>query len=171
VTEDDLKTPATQAEQPSEKAFPGDVSPSDADGAPTVPLLPTTRPVDRKWGDGGTSRWATLGCGAGVLVLVALLAVGISITKRTAWLTFERSQKRLISAVELRNEPAERLRTRRNLDRFNTQLRISRDPYPLMGDFMKRVRAVLGDGSLDSAEVEAFNEFLETTFPSAAPTP
>ena len=100
-------------------------------------------------------------------MLVALLAVGIGLTKRTASMAFERSQQRLMAAVERRNQPPERLRTSRNVERFKAQLRVARDPYPLMGGFMKRVQEVLDDGNLDADEVEAFNLFLESHLPSA----
>jgi hypothetical protein len=127
---------------------------------------------DRSWqSGGGLSRWATLGCGAGVVVLVALLAVGIGLTKRTASMAFERSQQRLMAAVEQRNQPPERLRTSRNMDRFRAQLAVARDPYPLMGEFMKRVQESLDDGTLDADEVEEFNRFLESHLPSATTAP
>jgi hypothetical protein len=127
---------------------------------------------DRSWqSGGGLSRWATLGCGAGVVVLVALLAVGIGLTKRTASMAFERSQQRLMAAVEQRNQPPERLRTSRNMDRFRVQLAVARDPYPLMGEFMKRVQESLDDGTLDADEVEEFNRFLESHLLSATTAP
>jgi hypothetical protein len=136
-----------------------------------VPIL-TMSSRDRSWqGGGGLSRWATLGCGAGVVVLVALLAVGIGLTKRTASMAFERSQQRLMAAVEQRNQPPERLRTSRNVERFKAQLRVARDPYPLMGEFMKRVQEVLDDGSLDADEVEEVNLFLESHLPPATTAP
>ena len=136
-----------------------------------VPIL-TMSSRDRGWqGGGGLSRWATLGCGAGVVVLVALLAVGIGLTKRTASMAFERSQQRLMAAVEQRNQPPERLRTSRNVERFKAQLRVARDPYPLMGEFMKRVQEVLDDGSLDADEVEEVNLFLESHLPPATTAP
>ena len=132
----------------------------------------STRSRDRsRQTAGGLSRWATLGCGAAVVVLVALLAVGVGLTRRTAWMAFERSQQRLMAAVEQRNQPAERLRTSRNLERFKVQLQLTRDPYPLMGEFMRRVQEDLGDGGLSADEVEELNRFLESHLPSAATAP
>ena len=167
---DDESAPVDGAEgsRPGDTAgSPGHATPDTAEQ--TVQPVLVTSAKDRSWqGGGGLSRWATLGCGAGVVVLVALLAVGVGLTKRTASMAFERSQQRLMAAVEHRNQPAERLRTSRNVDRFRAQLNVTRDPYPLMGEFMKRVQEALADGTLDSAEVEEINEFLESHLPSAA---
>ncbi len=172
MTDDDL-TQADRAERPvSEDAVGRPEQPDSAESeGVSVPIL-TSSTRDRSWqGGGGLSRWATLGCGAGVVVLVALLAVGVGLTRRTAWMAFDRSQQRLVAAVEHRNQPAERLRTSRNVERFKAQLRVARDPYPLMGEFMKRVQEDLADGSLDAHEVEEFNRFLESHLPSAAMAP
>lgn len=172
VADDDSRGPDAGAQPPSETAAQRHETPAPAESeGVTVPILrSSTR--DRSWqGGGGLSRWATLGCGAAVVVLVALLAVGVGLTRRTAWMAFDRSQQRLMAAVEQRNQPAERLRTSRNIERFKAQLRVARDPYPLMGEFMKRVQEDLGDGTLDAAEVEEFNRFLESHLPSAAMTP
>jgi hypothetical protein len=162
VTVDELKQPEDEAPERE---------PSESEAGPEfTPILTST--VDRKWSSGGgLSRWSTLGCGAGVIVLVALLAVGVSLTRKTAWMTFERSQQRLLSAVEQRNEPSERMRTMRNLERFRTQLRIARDPYPMMGEFMRNVQGMLEDGSLGAQEVEEFNSYLESTIASGTSTP
>ena len=172
VTEEDLNRAECGEESPPEDDVRQPERPPAAEGEEVaVPIL-TMSSRDRGWqGGGGLSRWATLGCGAGVVVLVALLAVGIGLTKRTASMAFDRSQQRLMAALEQRNQPAERLRTSRNIERFKTQLRVARDPYPLMGEFMKRVQEDLGDGTLDAAEVEEFNRFLESHLPSAAMTP
>jgi hypothetical protein len=172
VAEDDLKNAESGEESPPEDAVRQPERPPAAEGEEAaVPIL-TTGTKDRSWqGGGGLSRWATLGCGAGVVVLVALLAVGIGLTKRTASMAFERSQQRLMAAVEQRNQPPERLRTSRNIDRFRAQLRVTRDPYPLMGEFMKRVQEALADGSLDADEVEEFNQFLESHLPSTSMAP
>jgi hypothetical protein len=172
VTEDDVKRTDAPDQEFDEDASASEPSPTATEPTPEAPPILTVRPADRQWrGGGGLSRWSTLGCGAGVIVLVALLAVGVSLTKKTAWMTFDRTERRIMAAVEQRNEPAERLRTRRNVDRFKTQLRISRDPYPLMGEFMKQVQSMLDDGSLDAGEVEEFNVFLESKLPSTATSP
>jgi hypothetical protein len=172
VSEDDLKNAESGDESPPEDAVRQPERPPAVAGEEVGAPILTTMTKDRSWqGGGGLSRWATLGCGAGVLVLVALLAVGIGLTKRTASMAFERSQQRLMAAVEQRNQPPERLRTSRNVDRFRAQLRVARDPYPMMGEFMKRVQEALDDGTLDADEVEEFNRFLESYLPAATTAP
>ncbi|HSO21893.1 MAG TPA: hypothetical protein VLT81_03240, partial [Chondromyces sp.] len=57
----------------------------------------------------------------------------------------------------------ERERTMRNLERFRSLLDRVDDPYPLMGEFMSRVRAAFEDGRLEKHEVEELNLFLEQT--------
>lgn len=170
VTDDDSRRSDAGEQPPSDDEVGQPERQTETE--PEAPPVLTTPTRDRSWqGGGGLSRWATLGCGAGVVVLVALLAVGIGLTKRTASMAFERSQQRLMAAVERRNQPPERLRTSRNVERFKAQLRVARDPYPLMGGFMKRVQEVLDDGNLDADEVEAFNLFLESHLPSATTAP
>jgi hypothetical protein len=112
------------------------------------------------------SRWTSYGCAAGVLVLIALLVLGVSLTKRLAWSAMDRSQRRLMAAVEQRNDPGARMRIRRNLDRFRTQLRLTRDPYPQMGEFMKRIQNTLEDGDLSADELEELNDHLESVLPT-----
>ena len=44
------------------------------------------------------------------------------------------------------------------------------DPYPLIGEFQRRVREVLADGGLTREEVEALDAFMaETAAPSPTP--
>jgi len=61
-----------------------------------------------------------------------------------------------------RNLPAaERQRTIENLERFRALLESSKDPYPEMGEFVNRVRAVLKDGRFTAEEVGGLNVFIE----------
>lgn len=130
-----------------------------------VVLPPIT--TSREWRRGGSlSRWTTYGCALGVLALIALLVFGVALARRTAWLAIDGMERRLMTAVERHNDPAERLRTSRNLERFRVQLRIAHDPYPQMGEFMKLVRTVLADGELTGAEVDQVNQYLESTLPT-----
>jgi hypothetical protein len=148
-------SPGKQAEEVGPKAS----------AEPAVVLPPIT--TSREWRRGGSlSRWTTYGCALGVLALIALLVFGVALARRTAWLAIDGMERRLMTAVERRNEPAERLRTSRNLERFRVQLRIARDPYPQMGEFMKLVRSVLADGEMTAAEVDQVNQYLESKLPT-----
>ncbi len=137
-------------------------------GGPVSPRVRPARSTTRRWsGGGGLSRFATIGCALGLLAMGALLAVGLSLTKRTAWTAMDRYQRHLMAEVERRNQPGERLRTGRNLERFRVQLQLARDPYPVMGEFFAQVRAVLDDGVLTAEEVDRINLFLESGLPAA----
>jgi hypothetical protein len=99
-----------------------------------------------------------------VVVLITLLLVGVSLTKRTAWMAFARGRQRLVEVVG-RQHPTARLRTTRNLNRFAARLRTSRDPYRALGEFLSREREALADGRLDAAELDELNRFLEGAGP------
>lgn len=137
--------------------------PADGERRPAVDRVPPAR-----WrGDGGsrTTRWATVGCGAGLLVLIGLLAVGVALAKRTAWLALDQGQRRLMVAVERLNDPSARVRTARNIDRFRARLGAVRDPYPMIGEFLERVRSALEDDSLTAGELAELNGYLESKLP------
>jgi hypothetical protein len=167
VNENDKPTPDGSEEQQTgdvTEGVPG--APSNGEQRPEPPVLVPMAPSSRWRGGGGPSRWTSFGCVVGILFLIALLVFGVAITKRTAWMALDRSSRRFLAAVERNNRPGDRMRTSRNLERFRTQLRISRDPYPLMGEFLKQVQETLEDGSLTAEEIEHVNLFLESTLPS-----
>ena len=130
-----------------------------ANGGPgRVELPPMTR-LDWKEGRTDFRRWRLYGCLAGTVALLALLIVGTQMVRNTVWLTFAQSHRRLVG--ELAGlEPAERLRTNDSLKRFAERLRAMDDPYPMIGEFQRRVRDVLADGRLTSDEVESLNAFM-----------
>jgi hypothetical protein len=166
VNDDEERTPdeLEQQEPDDSREPPSEESP--AEERPESPVLVAARPT-KQWRSGPSlSRWTTYGCAAGVLALIVVLILGVSLTKRMAWAAMDRSQRRLMAAVEQRNQPGLRMRTRRNLDRFRTQLRVARDPYPKMGEFMKRVQAALEDGELSDQEIADINGYLESLLPA-----
>jgi hypothetical protein len=115
-----------------------------------------------KWRPGGgLNRLPVYGCVVGVILLIAALILGISLLRRTVWMTMDRGSQQVVQSLPLNLDPAERLRTTRNLSRFRTVLESSSDPYPLMGEFLKRVRASFDDGKFTAEEVEELNLFLE----------
>jgi len=128
------------------------------------PDLFTTPPAagQEPWrSGGGCGRLPAYGCAFGVVVLVAALIVGVTLMRRSVWLTFERARQQVVQGLPYDIEPGERLRTTRNLERFRTLLENTSDPYPLMGDFVKRVRDAFADGKLTSDEVEEINQLVE----------
>jgi len=167
VTDERQQTPTPagpDAEDTSSRASP----PVAEAKQPNVPVF-VAGTSDRKWqGGAGLSRWTSWGCVLGIIILVAMLIFGVAITKRTAWMAFERGRQRVIGAAERLNDPPRRLRTARNLDRYEVQLRVSSDPYPEMGEFLKMVRLAFEDGELTVAELEEINAYLESKLPVGA---
>ena len=110
---------------------------------------------------GGCGRLPAYGCAFGVVVLVAALIVGVTLMRRSVWMTFERARQQVVQGLPYDIQPGERLRTTRNLERFRTLLENTSDPYPLMGEFVKLVRGAFDDGQLSAEEVGEINEFVE----------
>jgi hypothetical protein len=123
-----------------------------------------------EWKEGRTDfrRWRLYGCLAGTLVLIALLIVGTQMVRNTVWLTFAQSHRQLVAELA-RLQPPDRVRTTQNLQRFTERLRAMDDPYPVIGEFQRRVREALADGRLTREEVEALDAFMtETAAPSSS---
>ena len=93
--------------------------------------------------------------------LVAILLVGLSVLRRGVWVTLDQGRQAVVQNLPFDLPPAERKRTMKNLDRLRAVLEASDDPYPTMGEFMTRVRAVLEDGRLTVDEVGGLNVFIE----------
>jgi hypothetical protein len=146
------QTPEPAAAQPAKAA--GEVPPE----------LFTTPPSagQEAWrSGGGCGRLPVYGCAFGVVVLVAALIVGVTLMRRSVWMTFERARQQVVQGLPYDIGPGERLRTTRNLERFRTLLENTSDPYPLMGEFVKLVRGAFDDGQLSAEEVGEINEFVE----------
>ena len=112
-------------------------------------------------GSGCSSRLPVYGCLIGVAVMIAVLMAGTSMTRKTVWMNMERGRRAVARALPPDLPSDERVRTTQNLDRFKAALEVSKDPYPVMGEFMKRVRASFADQRLIADEVEELNIFLE----------
>jgi hypothetical protein len=140
------------------------VTPADAD-APAPPELVFEPPAKGKesWrgGSGCGSRLPLYGCIVGVALLIAALMAGTSMMRRTVWLNMDRGRRAVVQALPVDLAPAERVRTTRNLEHFRAVLDASKDPFPVMGEFMKRVRDAFSDRRLDADEVETLNLYLE----------
>jgi len=93
--------------------------------------------------------------------LVAILLVGMSVLRRGVWVTLDQGRQAVVQNLPFDLPPGERQRMMKNLDRFRAFLEASDDPYPTMGEFMTRVRAVLKDGRLTVDEVSGLNVYIE----------
>jgi len=112
-------------------------------------------------GSGLSSRVPAYGCIIGVVVMIAFLMAGTSMMRKTVWMNMESGRRAVARAMPHDLPPEQRVRTAQNLDRFRVVLDASKDPYPVMGEFMKRVRASFADQRLTADEIEELNLFLE----------
>jgi hypothetical protein len=116
---------------------------------------------DWKKGSGCGNRIPLYGCIIGAGLLIAALMAGTSMMRKTVWLNMDRGRRAVVQALPAELPPAERARTTRNLEHFRAVLEASKDPYPMMGEFMKRVRSALSDDRLEPDEIEELNLYLE----------
>jgi len=112
-------------------------------------------------GSGCSSRLPLYGCLFGLVLLIGILFVGTSMMRRTVWVNLERAQRAVVQSLPRNLPPAEVQRTVKNLERFRAALEASKDPYPEMGEFVNRVRAVLKDGRFTAEEVGGLNVYIE----------
>jgi len=146
-------------DEPVAEAAPGE---TDAPATPELGLeSPATGKESWREGSGCGSRLSLYGCIIAVALLIAALMAGTSMMRRTVWLNMDRGRGAVVQALPADLPPAERARTTRNLERFRAVLEVSKDPYPMMGEFMKMVRSAFSDDRLEPAEVEELNLYLE----------
>jgi hypothetical protein len=138
---------------------------------PSLPpeLMLQKRSSGTTWQSGGKpGRWATIGCGLGIVILLATLFAGSNLLERTVWSGYAGSRNRIVNNLPGDLPPGERMRLSRNLDRFSVQLEVNKDPYPIMGEFQKLAREVLEDRVISRDEVEQLNLFLESHLPGGS---
>ncbi len=112
-------------------------------------------------GSGCSSRLPLYGCLFGLVLLIGILFVGTSMMRRTVWVNLEKARRAVVQSLPRDLPAVERQRTVDNLERFRAMLEASKDPYPEMGEFVNRVRAVLQDGRFTAEEVGGLNVFIE----------
>ena len=150
----------------------------DAEREPEAPVAETPAPVRPAAADvfmplpsTGKEAWRSgSGCGPRARIylmavalagLVAILLVGMSVLRRGVWVTLDQGRQAMVQNLPFDLPPGERQRIMKNLDRFRALLETVDDPYPIMGEFMTRVRAVLKDGRLTVDEVAGLNVYIE----------
>jgi hypothetical protein len=154
---DDLGAEEPQAPVEAEEA------PKPKAPAPTEVVFEGLATGKEPWRGGGgcSSRLPLYGCLFGLVLLIGTLIAGTSMMRRTVWVNFERAQRAVAQSLP-RNLPAAEIeRTIKNLERFRAMLEASKDPYPEMGEFVNRVRAVLKDGRFTADEVGGLNVYIE----------
>jgi len=121
-----------------------------------------------KWDSGSRpGKWATIGCGLGLVVLIASLFAGSSMLRKTVWAGFAGTGQRLVSNLPGDLPPGERMRLTRNLERFTAQVKAQDDPYESMGGFQRLARAAMEDQRVTHEEVEEINIYLESQLPDS----
>jgi len=166
-TENDEMTPVGNEEEssPAPKPTTPSLSPE---------LMAAGRADKAAWksGSGAGRRWATIGCGMGIVVLIAALFAGSSLMRKTVWARFAGSGQRVMVNLSGDLPPGERMRLKNNFARFTDYLKKHEDPFPVMGKFQTLAKGALEDGRVTRDEVEELNLFLESElagFDSAVP--
>ncbi len=147
-----------------EPEAPEFVQPVPAESSAADVSMPLPSAGKEAWRDGGS------GCGprakiylmaVAIAGLITILLVGLSVLRRGVWVTMDQGRQAVVQSLPFDLPPAERRRVIQNLDRFRAVLEASDDPYPTMGEFMTRVRAVLKDSRLTVDEVGGLNVYIE----------
>jgi len=161
-TENDEKVPVeAEPNAPPESPSP----PPD----PAPELLAAARAEKAAWKSGSNlGRWATIGCGLGIVVLIAALFAGSSLMRKTVWTGFAGTSRRVVTNLPGDLPPGERMRLTGNLDAFAAYLKDQDEPFPIMGEFQDLARQVLEDRLISRDEVEELNVFLEAQLGSGS---
>ena len=152
-TENDDVTPVETGQDEAPEPAPPSLSPE---------LLTTGRADKAAWKSGkGPGRWATIGCGLGIVALVVALFAGSGLMRKTVWAGFASASRRVVANLPGDLPPGERMRLTGNLDAFAASLKKHDEPFPIMGEFQDLVRRALEDHQVTRDEVEELNDFLE----------
>jgi hypothetical protein len=93
--------------------------------------------------------------------VLGLLVAGVSMMRQGVWVNLDQGRRVVYQNLPFEMSPDEKRQVGKNLDLFRAVLEASDDPYPIMGEFMKMVRASFKDARLTVDEVEEINSFLE----------
>jgi hypothetical protein len=156
--------PIDSEEQPGHRETETDApAPSRPAPQPAAALAMPPSSGKEAWrsGSGCGPRMRVYLFGLAAAILIVVLFAGLSVLRRGVWASLEQGRTAVVRSLPPDLPPGERERTTRNLDRFRSLLDRVDDPYPLMGEFMTRVRAVLEDGRLTVDEVSGLNVYIE----------
>jgi hypothetical protein len=128
-----------------------------------------TAPRASSWDrDARPGKWTTIGCGIGIVLLIAALFAGSSLLRKTVWAGLAGTSQRIVTNLPGDLPPGERMRLTRNLDRFAAALEQQDEPYEAIGQFQKLARKVMEDRVISHDEVEELNVFLESNLPPSS---
>jgi hypothetical protein len=171
-TENDDKVPVeAEPNTPPESPSPSPSPSPPPDPAPE--FLAAARAEKAAWKSGkGPGRWATIGCGLGIVVLIGALFAGSSVMRKTVWASYVGANRRLMANLPGDLPPSDRILLKTNLEHFAAYMKSLDDPFPVMGEFQGLVRGAFEDQQITRDEVDELNSFLESKVndgPSAVP--
>ena len=150
-----------ESEEPQAPAEVEEAPPPKAPSATEIAIEGLATGKEPWRGSGCSSRLPLYGCLFGLVLLIGILFVGTSMMRRTVWVNLEKARRAVVQSLPRDLPAVERQRTVDNLERFRAMLEASKDPYPEMGEFVNRVRAVLQDGRFTAEEVGGLNVYIE----------
>lgn len=128
-----------------------------------VSKLPALPPVGSKeWrGSRKSGRWRGVGCGCGLVVLIAAIITAYAGLRQKVWSSFDEVRHGLERSILVEVAPEEKQRLLENLRLYKTVVSDSDDPYPAIGRFVSAGREALADFVVDPDEAERINQLLE----------
>lgn len=128
-----------------------------------VPKLPPLPPPGSKaWGRsriGSRVRW--LGCGCGVIILIAAIITAYLGLRDQVWSSYTDVRRGLEHSLLVDVDREEKQRLLDNLELFETVVSNSNDPYPAIGRFVRAGREALADFVVDPEEAVRLSRLLE----------
>ncbi|MCK5377952.1 MAG: hypothetical protein KAJ78_01055 [Acidobacteria bacterium] len=125
-----------------------------------LPALPPQG--SRAWrGSRKSSRWRVVGCGCGVVILIAAMATAFLGLRQRVWSSFTKVRQGIERSILTEVGPEEKQRLRDNLDRFEAMVLESDDPFPAIGRFVRVGRKAMADFVVEPDEADELNRLLE----------
>jgi hypothetical protein len=168
---DEHRTDLDDRPEPATPPVEAPAAPRPAPPPEVFAMPPATGKEAWRGGSGCGPRVRIYLFGIAAVILVAMLLAGLSVLRRGVWVNLDQARRAVAQSLPHELPAAERQRTVRNLDRFRRLLEAVDDPYPIMGEFMTRVRAVLKDGRLTVDEVSGLNVYIERAIEEAGVAP
>jgi len=151
---DEPKTePIQSADVPAEHESPG----------VDVWNLPDLPPAGSKaWrGASGSGRWRFVGCGCGLLILIAAIVTAYMGLRQKVWSSYDKVREGLKKSILAEVGPEEKQRLLGNIADFEMMVAESNDPFPSIGRFVGVGRKALADFVVEPDEADELNRMLE----------
>ena len=128
-----------------------------------VSKLPSLPPAGAKaWqGSQRAGRLRVVGCGCGLLILIAAIVTAYLGLRQKVWSSFAEVRQGIERSILTDVDPEEKQRLLDNLGRFEFVVLKGDDPYPAIGRFVAAGREALADFVVEPEEAEELNLMLE----------